>query len=218
VASQHTRLSATTVYDGAVNSAEPELPRNTLCWALSFEVGLGVMALLLGKVFGVWPVQSLNWPVSTGVVGLGICAAFPLLWCMLHLRRLKLPAIVELNELVEQQVVPIFGKFSLIQLLMISAAAGWGEELLFRGFIQADLAQRFSPAAAILLSSLLFGMMHPFSRTYFALATATSVYLGWLFSLFETIWVPILAHGVYDFLMLVVLTSRGSAKPPSTVA
>ena len=37
------------------------------------------------------------------------------------------------------------------------------------------------------------------------LAAGISVYFGWLFWQFETLWIPILAHTLYDFLMLAYL-------------
>ncbi len=117
-----------------------------------------------------------------------------------------------LRDLVDREVMPMFEHLSWFHLALISVAAGWGEELLFRGFLQAGLDAWLTPWGAIAITSLLFGLVHSISLAYFALAAGISFYLGFLFWHFESLWVPIIAHTVYDFLMLVMLRRSKEAQ------
>ncbi len=178
---------------------------HTLAWALCFEVGLGLVALVAGKAVGIWPAQQLHWPISVSVLLLGVVSSLPPLAIMLGLRRAPWRVMRELRDLIDRQIFPIFRGLSLFDLALISVAAGWGEELLFRGLLQAGFDPWLGPLAAILLASLMFGLVHFVSPAYFVLAAGISVYFGWLFWQFETLWIPILAHTLYDFLMLAYL-------------
>jgi membrane protease YdiL (CAAX protease family) len=118
-----------------------------------------------------------------------------------------------LQTLVQQWLVPIFRPCSIGQLLLISILAGVGEELLFRGALQAGIQQYGgSAAAALVIASVLFGAAHPISATYAFLAGAVGAYLGWLWLSTGNLLVPMVAHAAYDFAALVYLLQR---EPPS---
>jgi membrane protease YdiL (CAAX protease family) len=93
-----------------------------------------------------------------------------------------------------------------LDLAVISALAGLGEEMLFRGVVQ-TLIERASgsPWLAVAAASVLFGLAHPITRTYAVLAALIGVYLGWLFLANGNLLVPIVAHAAYDFVALVYL-------------
>lgn len=180
---------------------EPQLDENALGWALSFEVGLGLFALVCGYATNVWPAAKL-WPVSPGTVALGAASAIPPLLIMLSVRRVQWPPLRNLTEMVDDRLVPLFRGLSIWELALLSFAAGWGEELLFRGLVQGEVADRTSILTGILAASLLFGLVHFLSPAYFVMAFCVSIYFGWLYWQFDSLWVPILGHAVYDFLML----------------
>jgi len=90
--------------------------------------------------------------------------------------------------------------------LVISVAAGICEEIAFRGFVYSAIWQTSGETAALLLSSLAFGLAHypvfgasTFLELLFGLVFATSYKISG-FNLF----VPILVHIVYDFIVLFV--------------
>jgi membrane protease YdiL (CAAX protease family) len=79
------------------------------------------------------------------------------------------------------------------------------EELLFRGIILRGLLGRFRPWAAILLSALLFGVMHlnPWQTIpTFVLGVA----YAWFYVRSGSLWPGIVAHALNNFLFLVVMT------------
>jgi membrane protease YdiL (CAAX protease family) len=103
----------------------------------------------------------------------------------------------------------MFGGASFAQLAIVSLAAGFGEELLFRGLIQAGLSRWMGglegQITALVIASMLFGVCHWLNATYAALAVLAGAYFGGLLLLTDNILAPITAHAVYDFLALVHL-------------
>ena len=86
---------------------------------------------------------------------------------------------------------------------MIAALAGIGEETLFRGVIQAAVAQHVGGPRGVwlglLVAAVLFGLLHPVTPMYAVLAGAIGLYLGWLWLVGGNLLLPIVTHGVYDF-------------------
>lgn len=89
--------------------------------------------------------------------------------------------------------------------LAIGIGPGLGEELLFRGYIQTRLLERHAPAVAILVSSLLFGLMHmdPLQST---LTVFMGVYLGFLVHRFGSLWPAVGAHALNNGIAALFLT------------
>ena len=73
------------------------------------------------------------------------------------------------------------GECTVADLALISLLAGLGEELLFRGLIQDGLVGWLGPWPALVLTSVLFGLMHPITPGYAVLATLAGAYLGWVY-------------------------------------
>ena len=120
-----------------------------------------------------------------------------------------------LGQLVERLLVPMFRPCTLVDLVLISAAAGVGEELLFRGVLQTGIAQwTGSVGLAVGMAAVVFGLAHPISITYAVLAAAIGVYLGWLLVATGNLLVPIVTHAAYDFLALVYLLGRSEQEAP----
>jgi membrane protease YdiL (CAAX protease family) len=106
---------------------------------------------------------------------------------------------------VSRMVRDMFGGVNWLGLAAVSIAAGFGEELLFRGALQ-PLAERWwGVGAGLIVVSLFFGALHAMSRTYFVLATAVGLYLGWLAQHYDDLLAPIFVHALYDFAALVAL-------------
>jgi hypothetical protein len=52
----------------------------------------------------------------------------------------------------------------LLNALALGLGVGFAEELLFRGWLWGELAQRLRPAQALLWQAIVFGLVHPWSR------------------------------------------------------
>lgn len=83
---------------------------------------------------------------------------------------------------------------------------GPAEELLFRGAVQGSLRRAYGPAAAVLVASALFGLMHVSGVNgtmlqrflYAAVAAALGCVLGALYERTANLLVPALTHGLYN--------------------
>jgi hypothetical protein len=115
----------------------------------------------------------------------------------------------DILHVIDQWVVPLFRPCSLGEMAVIAVLAGFGEEMLFRGVIQNALGGWLGGTtglwAACGLASLLFGFAHAVSAAYAVLATLIGLYLGTLWIVTANLLVPVVAHGVYDFVALVYL-------------
>jgi membrane protease YdiL (CAAX protease family) len=115
-----------------------------------------------------------------------------------------------LREMTSSVILRMFGGASLAQLAVVALAAGLGEELLFRGLVQAGLARFFGVTVAIVGASVLFGVCHWLNTTYAVLAMLAGAYFGLCLVATGNILTPIVAHAAYDFLALVYLVQPAS--------
>lgn len=183
--------------------SQSQATRRFMFLALLFEMALGVVAIVLGWARGLPPRELTTFNLE-GLLA-GLVFTVPMVVFLLITRRLTWEPLEKLNRLVSRLVVELFGDASLGQLFLLSLAAGWGEELLFRGYLQPLAADYLGPTAALVLVSLLFGLAHSLSKTYAVLATLIGLYLGWLWLHFDNLLVPIIVHALYDFVALVYL-------------
>lgn len=88
--------------------------------------------------------------------------------------------------------------FALFVSILLGAAAGLGEEWLFRGVFQTVLSDKFSSNIALAISGIVFGLLHAVTPVYALLAGAASVFFGYLYNISENLAVPMICHAVYD--------------------
>ncbi len=181
--------------------------RNTLVpMAIVIEGGLLLLAGIIGWLIGRPVASQFAWNRSQAVVGL--IATIPLLGAVWLCLQSNWPPLARFRRLVETLIVPIFASCTWFDLAVISLAAGTGEEALFRGVVQSSLANHTHVIAAICLTSVVFGLAHAISVEYFVLATLVGIYLGWLWYATGNLLVPMTVHGLYDFVMLLMLTRK----------
>ena len=70
----------------------------------------------------------------------------------------------------DTEVVPLLEKSTWSEIALISLSAGVGEEMLFRGVLQASLERLVRVPGGSVLASMLFGLFHPISVTYMVMA------------------------------------------------
>lgn len=104
-----------------------------------------------------------------------------------------------------RRVSGIFSGYSWVHLACVAALAGVGEELLFRGFLQTWLSNHFTITWAILIASIIFGLLHYLSHAYFISVTLMSVAFGVTYYIMDSLLMVMVWHAVYDFIALVVL-------------
>jgi len=137
--------------------------------------------------------------------GYGIVATLPLVgllrWCL----RTEWEPMRRLVSLVEEHLTPYLAGASAGGIVLVSLMAGIGEEVLFRGVIQAGLADRLPAWLAVGIAALVFGAAHWLTMSYAVFAALIGVYLGVLFLVTENLLVPAVTHALYDVVALSVL-------------
>lgn len=165
---------------------------------------LAVVALLGESVLAGFGLLWISWrdlPFEIGTGGtftnviLGIFAAavmallnYAVLWWAPPVRGVR-----DIRRLCRQTFQPLVARVGILELVVIAAAAGVGEELLFRGALQ--------PEIGLIWSSVVFGGLHTAGRETVAFgvwAMFMGVGLGLLAVETNGLLAPTVAHGVYD--------------------
>lgn len=178
----------------------------TFALSVLFESGLGFVGVAVAWLAGISLADRLQ--LTSAALQRGLVATGPLL-LMLGLVILSSWApLVEIRKQVEQLVSELFAHSHWLEIALISLAAGVGEELLFRGALQPWIVSWTHPLIALSVVSLLFGLAHAMSTSYFVLATLVGAYLGWLAMEYDDLIAPIAAHTLYDFVALLYVQRR----------
>lgn len=163
----------------------------TLRWLLVGEGSLIVVAAVWGWLRGI----SIPYRLDPGGLGVALAATvgFVLVnFSLYHFsRRARRPT--DLHAFLESELFPLFRGVPAWQLVLLSALAGLGEELLFRGVIQEELG--------IWIASAAFGALHWPTRALWPLAlwaAAMGLALGLLYQTTGNLLVPALSHALYD--------------------
>jgi membrane protease YdiL (CAAX protease family) len=184
--------------------------------AITFELSLGLLGWLLSWAVGAWPMVAVEvvdrhaaWrDVGIGV-GIGMVTALPFLAGVVLVDRYPIGFLRPLANVVHEDVVPLFRGTGVMGLLAIACAAGVGEELLFRGFLQQTVADWWGLPAGqwigLAVASVVFGVCHSLCAAYAVLATVMGLALGGLFLATAHLAAPIAMHAVYDGLALLYL-------------
>ncbi len=201
---------------GEVATTARQGPGNLFLLGCLFEGGLGLVACLVGWWCGYWPLATFSFTV-VGIIW-GILGTIPLLFALVLIDRYPLGPFVPLKRVVRETLLPMFQTFRIWQLLVLAICAGVGEEILFRGLLQGGMffwlktlvAEHTASTTSLVIASLLFGLMHPITRTYAMICMLVGLYLGGIWMFTNNLFVPIFIHALYDFLALVYLL-RGAA-------
>ena len=166
-----------------------------------FYAALGVLALVLCHLFRcspwrvspIWRSVTLPWTVAAGI-GLGLAVVF--------LSRLvsRFAPFARLDRIIAR-LLPPMGVFDI---LILSAASAWGEELLFRGALLQLIGLHGS--------SLLFGFLHYGGKRSLVLwglmGWGMGYLLGGLFLITGSLLAPLLAHFTINYFNLLLLLKR----------
>jgi membrane protease YdiL (CAAX protease family) len=198
----------------------PDTARETVVLlAILVEGGLLVLAALLGWAFDRPVVRDLNWDGTDALRGLA--AALPMIGAFFLVQYVPAGPLRRLRRFAEEVVRPLLAPCTIIDLLGISVLAGLGEEILFRGVLLGLMQGWMGWWLALLLTSLLFGLVHAVTLTYAALATVAGFYLGLIcrWSSPPNVLIAVVAHAVYDFAALLwLLRGPGSDTVPQPAA
>ena len=172
--------------------------------AVLVEGGLAVIALIAGFFFGLYLWEYIEW-CNAETIWQITWGLFPLIVGYFVLKALPFPGLRRVDNVVREMFRQCMAHLKLWQLALIAALAGIGEELFFRGLLQLGLYNFLDVWLAILISSLIFGLAHAVTPTYFFLSFIVSLYFGWLFVHTGNLLVPLAIHALYDFFVFLYL-------------
>lgn len=137
----------------------------------------------------------------------GLLSTLPLfgLAAFLDLFEDKISALKDVTRATQRSVLALLGSnfkpvIALVTAMTLGAAAGIGEEMVFRGVLQFELANKFgSTPLALVGTSVIFGLLHAVTPLYALLASVASLFFGYLFIVSDyNLAIPIITHGIYD--------------------
>lgn len=96
-----------------------------------------------------------------------------------------------------------------VDIVLLSLAAGLGEELFFRGMLQSFVG--------VWWAALVFGLLHALTPVYFFMATAIGLYFGYLYEATGNLLIPMVSHATYDIFALVLLQRQFSLQKDATI-
>jgi membrane protease YdiL (CAAX protease family) len=174
-----------------------------IMFAVFFEGGLAPLSLFLGWWLGHNPLQKFAWKLEDTLWG-GL-AALPLVGLFLVMLRWPWGPLRTIKAFCEEEFVPLLAGSSWSDMALIALAAGVGEEMLFRGVLQTSLGAWLGSGWGLVVSSILFGLLHPISLPYILLTIAVGLYLGGAFLLTDNLLTVMVTHAVYDFALMAYL-------------
>jgi uncharacterized protein len=119
-----------------------------------------------------------------------------------------LVSIIPVPEGMDHIFVDETARFGFFGVLTLVVAAPVLEELIYRGIIQDGLMQRLRPVGAILLTSLLFGLIH-FNPWQFTTAFILGLFIGWIYYYTRDILLAIGVHLFNNLFVVVAMWSTG---------
>jgi membrane protease YdiL (CAAX protease family) len=103
--------------------------------------------------------------------------------------------------------------YSLVTCVTVGLIAGFGEEMLFRGIFQYEVARRWGNLGALCFSGIVFGLLHGLAKAIPAMIA--SVYFGGIYIATGNLAVPITCHAVYDTVALLYAHWTVCQLPPA---
>ena len=187
------------------NDYNVQPPSSIASVAAAFEGSLVFIAIGLGWAFGVMPTETLQW--SFPAIGWGVAATVPMFVQLWICVAVSWRPFESLQRSIDERIRPLLQGCSLVDLAAISLLAGFGEELLFRGFLQQLIADWIGGPtgmwAGLAVGAVVFGLLHAITPMYAVVACLIGLYLGWLWLATGNLLAPITAHAVYDFFALI---------------
>jgi membrane protease YdiL (CAAX protease family) len=196
-----------------MEEGEGPSPRAALAAGVIFEAALALVAFALGALAGVDPLLTLRLDARDAAIG--AAATLPMLVFFVVFLKSGAAPFRSIRDALDERLWPVFRHASVTDLAAISALAGIGEELLFRGVIQPALAGYAGVVAGLVATSVIFGLAHSVTRTYAVIATLIGAFLGGLWLLTGNILVPVVAHALYDFVAILLYLRDARRRLPA---
>ena len=169
-----------------------------LLLAFVVEGGAFIVAVVLARVWGIALFPLTEAPLRDMAIGT-VAASVPFILFIFALSEAgrAIPLLGSVRKIIQERIGPLFASARLVDIFLISLAAGIAEELLFRGVIQTK--------GGIVAASILFGALHWVTPAYALMATVMGFYIGLVYHFGHSLLIPVQLHCLYDFGALIYL-------------
>ncbi|MFZ2451013.1 MAG: CPBP family intramembrane glutamic endopeptidase [Methylovulum miyakonense] len=173
--------------------------------ACYFEASLILVAMLLGWLTHIDPFTNIH--LAKASLLYGVVGTVPLFLMFLAMERVERHSVAQIRQFLLRTLGPCLHRYDWGNLFILAAVAGISEEILFRGVLQPWLEASWGLMAGLLISNLLFGVVHSVTPLYSILATLVGIYLGLAmdYNGERNLLTPIIIHTLYDFLAFLAL-------------
>lgn len=173
--------------------------------ACYFEAALILVAIVLGQIADINPFANIVF--SETALAYGLLGTIPLFLMFLGMEQLQAKSVSHIRKLLLNTLGPDLHQYHWTDLFLLAALAGVSEELVFRGVIQPWIEQSWGLAAGLIVSNMLFGLVHAVTPLYAVLAALVGLYLGLSMDYAgeRNLLTPIIIHSFYDLLAFVAL-------------
>lgn len=173
--------------------------------ACAFEAALIPISVILGWIANINPFANLHF--SESAIAFGVIGTLPLFLLFLTMELIRIESVVKIRNVLLEALGPGLHRYHWTDLLILASIAGFAEELLFRGVIQPWLESSWGMTAGLVGSNILFGLAHAVTPLYAVLATLVGMYLSLSLDYGgdRNLLLPIVIHGLYDFLAFIAL-------------
>ncbi len=173
--------------------------------ACYFEASLILVAMALGWIAKLNPFINIH--LTPASLLYGVIGTLPLFLMFLAMEQIQGQSVAQIRQFLLRTLGPNLQRYSWADLFMLAAVAGISEEILFRGIIQPWIEVAWGMKAGLLVSNLLFGLVHSVTPLYSILAALVGVYLALAMDYHgdRNLLTPIIIHTLYDFLAFIAL-------------
>lgn len=173
-----------------------------------FEGGLAILALGVGWLIAIDPLEHLSW--NWFAVGWGVLGTTPTFLVFFLSYRFPIGELRTIRRFLSRELAPSLATLHWYDLICLSVLAGVSEELLFRGLLQ--------PWIGALWCNILFGVVHWITPLYALLAFSIGCYLSWTMAFFESqnLLTPIVIHSLHDYLAFLMTVAIHRREPPDS--
>ncbi len=180
--------------------ATPVSEKRAFLFVTAATIAMGFAAYGLSFVLNTPLGPQIRWDINAVLIG--VIATAPLTGFLWWFSNTTLGHIAAFRRAQIKFFAEIGFSFTPARIVIMAVSAGIAEELLFRGVVQSWIAGFVPVIFALVLSNVLFGMLHMRTLLYAVIAGLVGVYLGGLYVLTGNLLAPMTVHVLYDMAAL----------------